>query len=105
MSALHLPGLELIRLDPYMSATHFDLTLNMIEEDDHLLALMEYNTDLFDESTILRMLNHYRMILEAVVENPEVQVIDVPLDPQDAQSSFDTQVKADAIFKDNQFVF
>jgi hypothetical protein len=105
MTALQLPGLELVRLNPYMSTTHFDLTLNMVEEDNHLIALMEYNTDLFDESTIGTMLNHYTRILEAVVENSEVQVIDILLDSEDAQNSYDTELKSDPIFKDNQFIF
>jgi len=105
VTAFHLPGLTLTPLNPYMSATHFDLTLNVIEEEGQLICLMEYNTDLFDATTITRILQHYRTILAAVVENPDVRVIDIPLDVNDQQAGFDMKLELEARYEDDQFVF
>src|SRR5262249_4781280 len=45
----------------------FDLTLTMMEGADGLTGTVEYNTDLFNEATISRLLGHYQALLEAVV--------------------------------------
>ncbi|HKV39967.1 MAG TPA: amino acid adenylation domain-containing protein, partial [Blastocatellia bacterium] len=44
----------------------FDLTLSVVEYDPGLLASLEYNCDLFDDSTIERMAEHYQILLESV---------------------------------------
>jgi len=48
-----------------------DLMLFMLERPDELIASIEYSTDLFDELTIERMLNHFQTLLEGVVAQPE----------------------------------
>ncbi len=39
----------------------------------------EYNTDLFDGSTIERMAGHFQNLLSAIVENPQLSVDELPL--------------------------
>ncbi|MFN7609998.1 MAG: amino acid adenylation domain-containing protein, partial [bacterium] len=39
----------------------------------------EYNTDLFDRSTIERMAGHFKVLLEAVVADPQARLKDLPL--------------------------
>jgi amino acid adenylation domain-containing protein/thioester reductase-like protein len=41
----------------------FDLTLNLTDTGDGLLGSVEYSTDLFDESTIDRLIKRYRLLL------------------------------------------
>jgi non-ribosomal peptide synthetase component F len=48
-----------------------DLMLFMLERPDELVASIEYSTDLFDDPTIGRMLDHFRSLLEGVVADPE----------------------------------
>ena len=36
--------------------------------------MLEYNTDLFERSTIRRMLDHYARLLEAIVEAPQARL-------------------------------
>ena len=48
-----------------------DLMLFMLERPDELIASIEYSTDLFDEVTIVNMLNHFQSLLEGVVAQPE----------------------------------
>jgi amino acid adenylation domain-containing protein len=57
----------------------FDLNVLMEDRQDGLAAWFEYSTDLFDEATILRMLGHFRKLLEAVVIDPDTQLADLPL--------------------------
>ena len=42
-------------------------------------AGIEYNTDLFDSSTIDRMLGHYTTLLEAIVAHPNARLSELPL--------------------------
>src|SRR5262245_18020632 len=56
----------------------FDLTLTMMDGADGLTGTVEYNTDLFDEVTITRLLGHYRTLLEAVVADPDLKVSRLP---------------------------
>ena len=58
----------------------FDIVLNLWESDDgELSGLLEYNTDLFDRSTIERMLRHYRKLLEAAAATPDLAVERLPI--------------------------
>ena len=56
-----------------------DLMLSVSEVPDGLRTVLIYNTDLFDESTIDRMLRHFQVLLDAVVENPDQEVSKLPL--------------------------
>ena len=57
----------------------FDLTLFVTELNDGVSALIEYNTDLFDEPTIDRMLGHFNMLLQSIAANPDKPVSQLPL--------------------------
>ncbi|HKR15461.1 MAG TPA: non-ribosomal peptide synthase/polyketide synthase [Pyrinomonadaceae bacterium] len=61
--------LETVALDERVA--QFDLTLMMSEENDALAASLQYNADLFDPQTIERMATHFRMLLEAIVSDPD----------------------------------
>ena len=65
-------GLEV--LDTTSGTAKFDLMLVASEEEGGLRLLMEYATDLFDASTIDRMLGHLRTLLESVVTGPDAAV-------------------------------
>src|SRR5688572_25328591 len=56
-----------------------DLTLQVIEQQNKLSASLSYSTDLFDESTIRRMVTHWQRILDAVVTDPGQLLRDVEL--------------------------
>jgi thioesterase domain-containing protein/acyl carrier protein len=51
--------------------TDFDLFLSMEEDKDELSAVLKYNVDLFDETSIVQMLQHYQTVLENVIADPE----------------------------------
>jgi amino acid adenylation domain-containing protein/thioester reductase-like protein len=57
----------------------FDLILTLTESTEGLLATIEYNTDLYQQDTIERLLGHYRTLLEAVVAEPGLTLSRMPL--------------------------
>jgi amino acid adenylation domain-containing protein len=67
---LTLPGLSLSHVSAVRKSSYFDLTLWASEEAGGLLLLAEYNTDLFDASTIRRLLEHLQTILERAAADP-----------------------------------
>ncbi|HYF30282.1 MAG TPA: non-ribosomal peptide synthase/polyketide synthase [Chitinophagaceae bacterium] len=48
----------------------FDLTFNFAERPDGMLFSIEYNTDIFNESSIERMCRHMERLLEAALDEP-----------------------------------
>ncbi len=48
----------------------FDLTMMMSETEQGFAATLQYNTDLFDPSTIQRMLEHFESLLQEIVTDP-----------------------------------
>ena len=57
----------------------FDLTLFTWEDMDVIAGSVEYNTDLFDASTITRMMGHFETLLEDIVAHPEKLVRNLSL--------------------------
>ncbi|WP_414590227.1 condensation domain-containing protein, partial [Scytonema sp. PCC 10023] len=63
----------------------FDLTVSMQETQQGLKGLLEYNTDLFDASTITRMLRHFQTLLQGIVTHPQQRISQLPLLTPDEQ--------------------
>jgi amino acid adenylation domain-containing protein len=59
----------------------FDFSIHLLESEIGLIGKLEYNTDLFDESTIERLLAHFTTLLAAIVVNPNCCLTDLPLLP------------------------
>ncbi|MCY1022339.1 non-ribosomal peptide synthetase [Pyxidicoccus sp. MSG2] len=57
----------------------FDLTLFAWEQPRGLETYWEYNTDLYDEATVARMVGHYVWLLQAAVAEPGQRVDSLPL--------------------------
>jgi non-ribosomal peptide synthetase component F len=84
--ALDLPDVHLKAFDLKDDTTTTDLTLAMAEMGDQLGGSFEYNTDLFDASTIERIAHHFENLLGAIVRTPEEQLARLPLlDEQEMQ--------------------
>ncbi len=62
-----------------INSSHYDLTLNVIEMNEELVVDFDYNTDLFEAATIQRWLEHFRVLLEAIVANSEQSIGQLPL--------------------------
>ncbi|MBD2520193.1 amino acid adenylation domain-containing protein, partial [Nostoc sp. FACHB-973] len=76
---LELTGLTVSPLVVKSTTTKFDLTLGMENTANGLVGVWEYNTDLFDASTIERMTGHFLTLLEGIIANPEERISQLPL--------------------------
>ena len=70
-TTLKYGGLTATSLRLENDTTKFDLILSIHEDTEGLTGSLRYRTDLFDDSTITRMLEHLRSLLESVVADPE----------------------------------
>jgi amino acid adenylation domain-containing protein len=66
-----------VRINPV--AAKFALTLEALEKPEGLELSWEYRTDLFDASTIEAMMGHYRVLLEAIVQDSGQHISALPL--------------------------
>ncbi len=79
LEKIELPGLTFSPV-PFESGTaKFDLSLVIFEERDGFTASFEYNSDLFDRSTIERMMEHFGIVLENLMADPEQKIAAVPI--------------------------
>ena len=76
---LTLRGLTITRVPAPTGTAKFDLTLLVSETANGLTCRFEYNTDLFAENTIRRMLGHLESLLEGIVADSERPVLQLPL--------------------------
>jgi amino acid adenylation domain-containing protein/non-ribosomal peptide synthase protein (TIGR01720 family) len=76
---LELPELTLTPLRFETATAKFDLSLSIEENAGEIVGSWEYNTDLFEPSTITRMTGHLQTLLSAIVENPSQRVGELPL--------------------------
>jgi amino acid adenylation domain-containing protein/non-ribosomal peptide synthase protein (TIGR01720 family) len=79
MGALKLPGLTITPLTPENRVAKFDLSVDVWEEDDGLVAAFEYNTDLFEAATVERMGRHFETLLWDGVTQPDRRVSELRL--------------------------
>src|SRR5438128_1176131 len=76
---LQLTGLELSGLNREEGYVKFDLNIVLQEHKTGLTGLIKYSTDLFAQETIERMTGHLKVLLAALVVDPEQAVSTLPL--------------------------
>ncbi|ACK67643.1 amino acid adenylation domain protein [Rippkaea orientalis PCC 8801] len=76
---LSLPGLTVSPVEIEYNIAKFDLTLSMAETEKGLAGDWEYNTDLFERKTIERMIGHFQVLLEGIVNHPQEKIGQLPL--------------------------
>ncbi|NVJ07525.1 non-ribosomal peptide synthase/polyketide synthase, partial [Myxococcus sp. AM001] len=72
-------GLRLSGVESEGRTSKFDLSLVMEEVKDGVMAMVNYDSDLFEAGTMDRMLGHLKVLLEAAVAEPEKRLLDLPL--------------------------
>jgi amino acid adenylation domain-containing protein len=76
---LQLEGLTSTSEKTLLESAKFDLTIELIERQDELHGRINYNTDLFDKTTIVRMAGHFQTLLENITTNPECAISELSL--------------------------
>jgi amino acid adenylation domain-containing protein len=74
-----VPSLKLSGVPVETGVAKYDLTLVLEEQDSAIAGALEYNTDLFDRSTVEQLLAHFQTLLENAVADPEGKLSDISL--------------------------
>ncbi len=80
-TAVDFDGLE---FSPYNNKNHiskFDMTYSFAEREGYLYCGIEYNTDIYSEDRIKRMIEHLKTLISSVVENPETMIKNLQIIP------------------------
>jgi amino acid adenylation domain-containing protein len=73
------PGLRVRTWEMDTGTSKVDLSLFLWDDDDGLTGAVEYSTDLFDPTTILRLVDQYRRVLEGILAAPDLRVTEIDL--------------------------
>jgi amino acid adenylation domain-containing protein len=76
---LKLPDVTFKPLESERTTAKFDLTVSLSETSRGLYGAFEYNTDLFDRETVVRMSGHLGRLLEGISTNPKQRLSELPL--------------------------
>ena len=88
---LELPGLTIDLLDAHNQSAKFDLNIVALprreqlagEEtanvDGEITLLIEYSADLFDRETIVRMAEHYKVMLESAIKDADASITEMEM--------------------------
>jgi amino acid adenylation domain-containing protein len=79
LAFIGLEGLTIESLMAASNASKFDLFFFVTDSGEEIWLELEYNSDLFDEDRIARMLGHYQSLLERVAVEPEVIIASLQL--------------------------
>ncbi|QIS12938.1 non-ribosomal peptide synthetase [Nocardia arthritidis] len=71
MPELRVPGVRAEFLDVHSGTTKFDVLVTLRAVDDELVGGIEYDVDLYDESTVTGIARHFQALLAAVVAEPD----------------------------------
>ncbi|MCF2149900.1 amino acid adenylation domain-containing protein [Desmonostoc muscorum LEGE 12446] len=78
-SVQEVSGLTLRTLDFDSGTSQLDIFLSMFESQEGLTGCLEYNTDIFDATTIIQFINNFQTLLENIVANPEQRICELSL--------------------------
>ncbi|NVJ15426.1 non-ribosomal peptide synthase/polyketide synthase, partial [Myxococcus sp. AM010] len=88
---VQLKGITLKGLAAEEKTSKFDLSLVVEEVPDGVVAMVNYNSDLFEAGTMDRMLGHLKVLLEAAVADPEARLAELPLMGREEQQRLVTE--------------
>jgi amino acid adenylation domain-containing protein len=74
LSGSGLAGLRMEGAGAELETIRFDLALTAVPNDGGIHGMVEYGTDLFDRSTVRRMLGHLERVLEQVAADADVRL-------------------------------
>ncbi|RYZ36779.1 MAG: non-ribosomal peptide synthetase, partial [Myxococcaceae bacterium] len=74
-----LPGITLRQEQQESTTTKFDFSLALAEGPEGFGGSLTYSTDLFDATTVARMMRHFQVLLEAITTRPDTALRDLPL--------------------------
>ncbi len=79
MNDITIKDLEIEQIELSNTTAKYDLTLTIAAVSDKMKLYWEYNSDLFEASTIRRMIQHFENMLRVVLQNPKTKLTEVKL--------------------------
>ena len=79
LGSLACPGMSITPLSISMGTSKFDISLILEPIESGLHATLEYSTDLFERSTIERMANGFRSLVQSVLDEPHRRLSEIPI--------------------------
>ncbi|MCP4654400.1 MAG: amino acid adenylation domain-containing protein, partial [bacterium] len=79
---LRLPGLQVSELAVHNGTAKFDLTFSLNEDPSGLTGSVEYSTDLYDRTTVVRLWGCLRSLLAGIAADPDGRLSELPLQSQ-----------------------
>ncbi|MEB3357179.1 MAG: amino acid adenylation domain-containing protein [Synechococcales bacterium] len=76
---LELAGVTLERYPLADQSAKYELRLNLQDTEHGISGQVEYSTDLFDASTIARLVEHFQVLLTGIVADPTRRLSELPL--------------------------
>ena len=88
--------MRLVQAEVTEGPSNFDLILSVTEFDRSLQGRIVYNSELFEEETIARIVNHFRILLSSIVADPSQCYWELPLMTEQEMSSLPCEWNATA---------
>jgi amino acid adenylation domain-containing protein len=76
---IQFSGLDCNVMPPCRRYCNFDLELYLCDKSDSILVEIDFNADIYDNSTIERWMSHYETLLSGILDAPETPIADLPL--------------------------
>src|SRR5262249_11854938 len=67
------------RLDIHAGTAKFDLTIELDDRPAGIIGRIEYSSDLFDDATITRLIEHFQTLLAGIAADPAEKIARLPL--------------------------
>uniref|UniRef100_UPI0012DC4900 non-ribosomal peptide synthetase n=3 Tax=unclassified Halomonas TaxID=2609666 RepID=UPI0012DC4900 len=83
---LQLDDVSVELIDISQTSAKFELSLDIFIEQEQVVGALEFNSDLFDEKTIHRLIGYYQEVLGVLLEKPETQLCSIEL-PDNAEKA------------------
>jgi tyrocidine synthetase-3 len=74
MPEIRIPGITIERNLQEHRTSKFDMTLYCQEKRDYLEFILEYNINLFKETTIQRFIRYFKNVLKNILKNPNQEI-------------------------------
>ena len=74
-------GVRSLPLSAPKPATAFDLSLLVAASNDVMTGAIQFNTALYSKDTAARMAEHLRVLLQGMVQNPDLKLTQLPILP------------------------
>ncbi|TRX31760.1 amino acid adenylation domain-containing protein [Flavobacterium sp. ZT3R18] len=76
------PGAFTTIEDKGYKVAKFDMDIAFQEQGDYLSFNITYNTDIYAQESVCRIIKHYKQLLEIILENPDKKIKDIAYIPK-----------------------